>query len=290
MATSESPAVVEHPALHPDASSSARLRQEIYAGGIFLLPASAASLSLVNDVVELLTATFGQRLRDPHIALQEDFFPRLEWLRSVLSGSESYRIHHMRRLAAALGFPTGETAFEPLRLRAVLHRGHELPWAAPAYTLHRDTWYAHPAAAITAWLPLYDYSAAETFWLYPESFARPVLPNDSETFTYARGAAVRRDRDVARAHERSGCGAPSDELASDPLLGRPLSFACRKGEVLLFSSAQLHRTRTHSTGRTRFSLDCRLVALDEYASGLGAPNVDNRSRGSALVDYVRCEE
>ena len=60
----------------------------------------------------------------------------------------------------------------------------------------------------------------------------------------------------------------------------------RRAETLLFSGSHFHRTLPQATGRARFSLDFRAVDLDDHARGAGAPNVDNRSRGSALVDYT----
>ncbi|MEO7732615.1 MAG: hypothetical protein ABIY55_16725, partial [Kofleriaceae bacterium] len=68
--------------------------------------------------------------------------------------------------------------------------------------------------------------------------------------------------------------------------GPAIGFACRAGDNLVFSGAQFHATLPQATGRTRFSLDFRIVDLDDHAAGLGAPDVDNRSRGSSLIDYV----
>jgi len=67
--------------------------------------------------------------------------------------------------------------------------------------------------------------------------------------------------------------------------GASIPFSCKAGEILLFSGAHLHRTLPQALDRTRFSLDARLVHLVDHAQGLGAPNVDGRSRGSALRDY-----
>jgi hypothetical protein len=51
--------------------------------------------------------------------------------------------------------------------------------------------------------------------------------------------------------------------------------------------AHFHQTRKNATGRTRFSLDFRTVDLADHEAGVGAPNVDNRSTGSTVRDYVR---
>ena len=68
--------------------------------------------------------------------------------------------------------------------------------------------------------------------------------------------------------------------------GRAVGFACRTADNLVFSGAQFHATLPQSTGRTRFSLDFRIVDLGDHSAGLGAPDVDNRSRGSSLGDYI----
>jgi ectoine hydroxylase-related dioxygenase (phytanoyl-CoA dioxygenase family) len=175
-----------------------------------------------------------------------------------------------------------------LRLRAILHDGHEQPVNASAYVVHRDTWYAHPSASFGAWIPLFDVTEEETFFLYPRFFDRPVLPNDSETFEYAAGAAIARDREVAKSHREAGRTIETPESATGLDLGPRLGFSARRGEVLLFSSAHLHATQRNASGRTRFSVDCRLVDLVDHANGLGAPNADARCRGDASVDYVRC--
>ena len=74
--------------------------------------------------------------------------------------------------------------------------------------------------------------------------------------------------------------------ALDAEVGEPFTFEAEAGSLLLFSAAHLHRTCAHSSGRTRYSVDFRVVHLGEHAAGMGAPDVDNRSTGSALVDYV----
>jgi hypothetical protein len=139
---------------------------------------------------------------------------------------------------------------------------------------------------VTLWTALDDLSEDETFVFYPERFRAPV-PNDSEVFDYdawvAKGWSLKigwQDRDASlRARYPT-------VLSNDPT-GPAEGFACRRGEVLLFSGAHFHRTLPQAMGTTRFSLDARLVHLGDHARGLGAPNVDARSRGSALPDYVQ---
>ena len=57
------------------------------------------------------------------------------------------------------GYDLGAVAFDPPRIRAVIHDGHLNPRAAAVYGGHRDTWYGHPAILVTWWVPLHDLAA-----------------------------------------------------------------------------------------------------------------------------------
>jgi hypothetical protein len=167
----------------------------------------------------------------------------------------------------------------------VTHGGHDNPRAAPIYYAHRDTWYAHSQAEITWWLALHDVSEEEAFVFYPDWFDRPVS-NNSESFDYdgwtRHGAGLRigwQDREHGRQHLYPG---HTGELRP----GREVDFSARAGQLLLFAGAHFHQTRRNGRGATRFSLDFRTVDVADHRAGRGAPNVDNRSTGSALVDYV----
>ena len=119
---------------------------------------------------------------------------------------------------------------------------------------------------------------------YPDKFAAPV-DNDSEIFDY--NDWVRDGWELKIGWQKLGADAryPRAALGADG--GRAVGFSCTAGANLVFSGAHFHATLPQATGRTRYSLDFRIVDLDDHAAALGAPNVDNRSRGSALRDYVQ---
>ena len=278
-------------------------RKQLLAGTIAQLPATAASLRLVDDVKTVLAKELGNpsdlRLAERSMA-GEDFFAAVGRVRKVLFTTEHF--HALTRsVVGALGFDAKHIAFDPMRLRAINHLGHENPRAAPVYYAHRDTWYAHPQAIIAWWIPLDDLDAEETFEFYPDYLHRAVA-NGSIEFEYKAwvedGWDLRigwQDRDAGltaeypKATPRPSSGAPSlpSELHAEPRWGSGLGFDCKLGDNLLFAGAHLHRTLPQAKGRSRFSLDFRIVDLRDHHAGLGAPNTDNRSRGSALVDYVK---
>ena len=271
--------------MRSDVPAAAELRAAVYAGEIFLAAPTPASRALVEAVLERLADALGcarTEVRDV-VLPNAELFARIGAVRKALYLEPEYHAA-IRCVIAAAGLDPARTAFDPLRLRVVLDDGHRNPLAAPVYHPHRDTWYAHPRALIAWWIPLDDLAPHETFAFYPERFAAPVA-NDSEIFDY--GDWVRDGWELKIGWQKLGADARYPRAAPGVETGRAEGFACRTADNLVFSGAHFHATLPQATGRTRFSLDFRIVDLDDHAAGLGAPDVDNRSRGSALRDYVQ---
>lgn len=263
------------------------LTQALYAGRLFLLHATAASMALVDAVESRLEALFvddGGARRAAQTVPDAEFFRRIGKLRKELYTSSAFH-EPVRAVLEALGLDPSRIAFDPLRLRVIHSGGHRNPLAQAVYVMHRDTWYAHPSALITGWFPLHDLPAEQTFVFYPASFDRPA-PNDSETFDYGEWTREGPSLKIGWQNRWAGARAqyPAQRGPYDP--GPPLGFSCTRAQTLLFSGAHLHRTLPQESGLTRFSLDVRWVDLDDAQRGVGAPNVDNRSRGSSLPDYI----
>jgi hypothetical protein len=260
-------------------------RAAIYDGAVFQLAPTEASRSLVDRVQALLHEELGDAPRDAERSLDAgDFFERIGRIRRVLYMEPRYH-DALRDVVAALGEDPGRIAFDPLRLRVIAHAGEENPRAKAVYYAHRDTWYGHPDALVTWWIPLDDLPEEETFVFYPARFREPV-PNDSEIFDYDAWVKEGWGSKIGWQDRNAGITVRYPGVTEEIDPGPAVGFACRRGENLLFSGAQLHRTLTQRSGRTRFSLDFRMVHLGDHESGRGAPSVDDRSRGSALPDYV----
>src|SRR5262249_38900297 len=120
----------------------------------------------------------------------------------------------------------------------------------------------------------------------PDWFARPV-GNNSERFDHdewtRHGAALRIGwRDPKH---RSTQPYPGHTGELDP--GTLLSFSAGAAEVVLFAGGPLHQARKNGAGRRRFSMGFHTGDLDDHEHGCGAANVDKRTAGSAVRDYVR---
>lgn len=181
-------------------------------------------------------------------------------------------------LAESIGFDRASLALDAPRLRVVEPGMHLQSSAARAFYAHRDTWYGCPRAQVNVWIPLFDVDERDSFAIYPFAFGAPV-ENDSGAFDYAsfaRGGGFQSAALIASAYPRATREPP----------GTPLCIRARAEQLVVFSPAHLHATTPNETHRTRLSVDVRFVDLVEHERGVGAPDVDNRSRGSALVDYA----
>lgn len=271
----------------PSTQPFAELRDALYAGEVVLRAPTPASLALADRVAERLEHALGPDPRDAqHRMSNDELFARLSPVRRELYCDATYH-EAIRALLREQGADPRDCAFDPLRLRVVRSNGHvEIPAARAVYYPHRDTWYAHPQSLIAWWIPLDDLAADETFVFHPERFARPV-PNDSEIFDYDDWVRDGWALKIGWQKKASGLTARYPGVVGDVDAGRSVGFACERGQHLFFAGAHFHRTLPQVTGRTRFSLDFRIVHLGDTDAGRGAPNVDARSRGSALRDYVR---
>ena len=169
-----------------------------------------------------------------------------------------------RAVIEGLGLDPGSTCSDRLILRLQpsgdTHRGRRVR-DLPA---HRDTWGSNVMAQINLWGPVFPVEAGATMVIWPALFERPVLNTSAEW-------------DLERLRESPGrypllpeCKAPLDDASAVPVLIEP-------GDLLCLSGAHLHASRPNRTGRTRVSVDSRIVDRGDVRAGRGAPNVDGRA-------------
>ena len=264
------------------AGANPALREAIYAGTVVRIPSSSASRRLVAEVWAAIEREFGAATARRELQFKlpgEELYARIGKVRKRLSSEATYQ-KLLYELLSEQGFAKGEHAVDPVRLRAVTHNGHENPLAAPAYTAHRDSWYANPEAQINWWIPLHDVTEADTFAFFYDLFGKPV-ENNSGDFDYdewMKSVGWQNTNGKAAVYPSVDEGILSAE--------KGVAFSAEAGEMILFSCAHLHQTVKNVSGLTRFSIDFRTVHLLDHEAGKGAVNVDNKSTGSALKDYL----
>lgn len=246
-------------------------RESLYGGGLMTYPVTIPDFA--GALWAQIQAHFGENPRDYQGA---DHFARLQQLRQEL-GLAHWRAQ-CREFLQASGIRLEEFALDRLRLRGVTPGAEKIPAAAAAFYAHRDCWYANPQAQINLWMPLHDVDAECSFGFYPELFAVAV-ENDSAAFDYQDFVGHGGFQSTAKVPVHPHWTAPEQPEPTH-------AVELKQGNLLLFSAAHLHRSLPNRSGRTRFSVDLRLVHRQDHARGLGAPNCDNRCRGSALADYT----
>ncbi len=264
------------------AANNAALREAIYAGKVIRIPSTTASRRLVADVWAAIEAEFGTETKRRELQFKlpgDELYARVGKIRKRIA-TEAVFQERLYELLSEQGFVTGDNAVDPVRLRAVTHLGHENPKAAPAYTAHRDSWYANPQAQINWWVPLHDVTAADSFAFFYSLFDKAV-ENNSGDFDYDEwmksvGWQSTEGKEAVYPSVPDGVLNTQDGVA----------FSASAGDIILFSCAHLHQTVKNASGLTRFSIDFRTVHLQDHEAGKGAVNVDNKSRGCSLKDYL----
>lgn len=258
-------------------------RRALYAGRIEVVAGTSALEAIVDALWARITAQFAPL--DPLLAYgvlgNDAFFERFAPLRQGVPHDVSI-VALAERALASLGIDRGAYRVDRPRIRAVSSGAHEVPAARPAYGQHRDTWYANPQAQLNHWIPLCEVLDEERMGFFPEHFDRPI-ENGSAGFSLEGWRA----RGGFQAYAKPQ---PTEQFHPTPLRPLPWAEATRfsvpRGSVLRFSAQHLHGTVPHLSGRTRYTLELRVVHEADHRAGIGAPNVDCASQGDASDDYL----
>lgn len=173
-----------------------------------------------------------------------------------------------------IGYDPEEVYGDRMRLRVVpsreAARGRRTRPLAP----HRDSWGANIPAQINWWLPLYPLAAERTMVIWPDLFDRPVR-NTSGEWDFDTLASGRIQ------------GYPLLPVAEEEPEIEPAAVTIEPGDLLAFSAAHLHASRSDDSGVSRLSLDTRTIWAGDVRSGRGAPDVDGAPKRPRWEWFVR---
>lgn len=261
-------------------SDNQSLRERLYAGEIFQLPATSLSLEVSEYIKDILIKHLGDPIETAHERMfEKEFLERMRQARLTIIQDSTCQ-SHIRRLMEGFNFSAGENAFDFLRARSVMPNGHLNPDLERSYSIHRDTWYSNPQCQVNWWIGLQDIPESRSFSFYPNFFDEKV-ENTSGNFSYNQWI-----NKVGWQSTKSQQAFDYPRLKATPPEKERKTFSCWKGDILLFSAAHLHQTNKNTTDLTRFSMDFRTVHLGDHKNAIGAPNADNRSNPDALQDYI----
>jgi hypothetical protein len=260
-------------------------RAHLFDGAVFLYSAPPESRQMVEWIRELSGQAF-QGVDDVRRAQEEldvkAFVDRVGPLKSRFTNHPNTK-RLCQALIGALGSDPDTTYFDLPRLRVAPPGDYLTSGVSYAYKPHRDTWYAHPPQLVNFWVPVYDSEKSTVMSMYLDYFDKPVQNNTSDWdyddwVANARYAAT---QNVANENRRHPVPA---ESVSDSL---DLRIVQNAGDLMLFSSCQLHATAPNETGLIRYSYDLRTLNIEDLRKGRGPRNVDSKATGSTLRDFVR---
>jgi len=259
-------------------------RQRLFDGEIFVYSPNNHSMELVQLAQELIEAAFPDQ--DPQLA---QFNYPVEEYASILTRLKPEFIHHPRakeimpKMFEALGSDLDDTYFDVPRMRSSTSNDYLTSGIAYAFHAHRDTWYSAPMSQINWWLPIYEMEAGNGMAFHPNYWSTSIH-NNSEIYNYQEWNAKQRFdlKDKIKKDDR-----PQPKPQEDLTLEPNDVIVVEPGSMILFSAAQLHSSVPNQTGKTRFSIDFRVVNRSDLEEKAGAPNLDSKCTGSAIGDYLQ---
>ena len=262
-------------------------RQQLYEGQLFVYSATPASLALIEHARELISEAFGSL--DPETAQYE--MP-VEEFAKLLADLKPRFIHHptskerIQALLQELGCDLDKTYFDVPRMRTATSDDYLTTGIAYAFHPHRDTWYSAPFSQQNWWIPIYQIVPENAMAFHPRYWTQGVR-NGSRRYDYDEWN--RTSRYSAAQHIKSDTRdqpKPEEPVELDP----QVRVVPEAGGVLLFSGNQLHSTVPNTSRRTRFSIDFRVVDIDDVIARREAPNIDSECTGTTLRDFLRASD
>ncbi|PZO54443.1 MAG: hypothetical protein DCF16_05060 [Alphaproteobacteria bacterium] len=261
-------------------------RARLYAGDIFLFSPTPASLELVALGRRMIEEAFA-----PHDPQTIHLHKSPAEVAEILAVVKPAFIHHpeakrlLPMIMAERGVDLDKLYFDVPRMRSAYPSHFLSSGIAYAFHPHRDTWYSAPQCQLNWWLPIYPVDPNNGMGFYPRYFDAPIA-NNSEIYNYYEWNT--KSRASAAAHVANDTRQQPKPQA--PVEGVSQCYIVPPGGIILFSGAQLHETVPNTTDVARYSIDFRTVHLDDVSAKRGAPNVDAKSTGTTMRDYLRASD
>ncbi len=262
-----------------------QLRQMLFDGEILLfteLPAVAELVEHTRKELETLFAPHDPQQAHEHYSPAELAELLSAWKPRYMRLPESLRLQ--KAVLTQIGFDPAVTHYDLLKPRTSYPVGHLTTGIAYAFPWHRDTWYAAARQQINLWFPIWDVEANNAMGFDPAGFGAKV-PNNSDEFDYYRRNVERKSlANVVGKDTRSQPGALNWQVDHEEI------FLISPGQILLFSADQLHRSIPNTSGVSRYSVDFRIVNVNDIEAGKGAPALDVACTGTAIRDFKRVSD
>lgn len=256
------------------------LRRDIYNGKLFLNDATNDSMEFVERSVSIIKEVFSvDDFRHSHEHLTEEHFIECHKKAQDKIKSDSLINDLIVKILNSFNFDINNTVYQQFMLRAVPPNPHSIKRYKNVLHPHRDTWYGYPLSLIIMWIPLSDLVHDETMAIYDEYFNKPCNNNSvictsdwqnkfNKPFKLSELKLSKEEME-----KRYLFMLDEDTLNKE----NAVKLSCKKGQILFMSGAHLHQTLNHQAPKTRFSIEGRILQLEDCNSTVGAPNIDDKS-------------
>lgn len=255
-------------------------RNAVYSGDIFLNTDLLVPAQLCAFAKESITAAFDGET--DHQALHtlmpvEEFVSLVTRLKGQFTNCLDVK-EMIRSFVLEIGADPADYLFDVPRIRVVPHYNYLHAGVSYAYKPHRDTWYGSSDSQINTWMPVYTIQPDQTMMINPAYFSTPVKNTSAEWnldnwINVQRALAKDNVTEEMRVHP-----VPLEDIST----ASEVRIAANAGEIITFSGSHLHGTVPNYTEQTRFSIDFRLVHIQDLFAGRGANNVDGGVRDSEV--------
>lgn len=232
---------------------------------------------------KLIKETFG-----PHDPEKAQFDLPVEEYAGLLTKLKPTFIHHpaskayLQTLLREMGCDLNKTYFDVPKMRSSTSSNYLTTGIAYAWHPHRDTWYSAPSCQINWWIPIYDFQSDNGMAFHPRYWNQPVK-NSSKGYNYYEWNQKYRGGHVGQYLRENPRPLPKPTQPID--LDPQIRLIIPPGGMILFSAAQLNSSVPNTSGLTRFSIDFRMVNLDDVMEKREAPKVDEECTGTTMRDY-----
>ena len=268
--------------------SDAERRQALYDGQLFVYSPMKSTQAFVEFARKLILEAFA-----PHDPETAQYHLPVEQYADILVKLKPGFIHHpeskalMRNIFAEMGCDPEKTYFDVPKMRSSTSDNYLTAGIAYAWHPHRDTWYSAPPCQVNWWIPIFDIESNNAMAFHPRYWNRGVR-NDSEGYNYYEWNLKHRGDHVGKFLKEDPRPLPK---TTEPLdLDPQIRLIVPAGGIILFSAAQMHSSVPNTSGKTRFSIDFRVVDIDDVASKKGAPRTDEECTGTTMRDYLRATD
>lgn len=260
-------------------------RTALFDGQLFVYSPTKSSLAFVEFARTVIKEAFGSH--DPEKA---QFDMPVEQYAEILLKLKPDFIHHpeskahLQALLGEMGCDLNETYFDVPKMRSSTSGNYLTTGIAYAWHPHRDTWYSAPSCQINWWIPIFGIRSDNAMAFHPP-YWNQVLQNNSKDYNYYLWNQKYRELHIGQflREDPRPLPKPTQPLNLDP----QIRLIIPPGGIILFSAAQLHSSVPNTSGLTRFSIDFRMVNVDDVAKKRGAPRVDEECTGTTMRDYLR---